>query len=209
VILKNQPRADVLNAMLSANRGFVAQQQGRVWVTSSRPLPPQATMPTIDDGMLAGPLQYRSAQPKKSLVNKVRTQFVAPDRDYTTVDGPILVRADLQALDGEVLEQTISLPFTSDHRRAQRLAKGYLLAARLGRTISTNLNHSGLGLQAGMAVRVSSAIYPIMDGDYLVQTVGYPDDFSNIAVTLVEYDPTINGQWDPTVDEQDFTIITY
>jgi hypothetical protein len=209
VVTMNQGRADVMSGMLSANRGFVVQNQGRVWVTSSRPLATQQGLPTIHDGMWVGQIQYRAASPKKNLVNRVRCTFVAPDREYNTVDGPILTDDALVAVDGELLEATIDLPFTTDHRRAQRLTKGYKIAARLGRTISGPLNLDILGVAAGMVVTVSSVLYPFMNGTYQVQVAGYSDDFSNIPVTLVEYDPTINGQWDAATDEQDFTIIDY
>jgi hypothetical protein len=126
----------------------------------------QEGLPTIHDGMWVGQIQYRAAAPKKSLVNRVRCTFVAPDREYNTVDGPILTDDPLVAADGELLEATINLPFTTDHRRAQRLTKGYLLATRLGRTISGPLNLDILGVAAGMVVTVSSDLYPFMNGTY-------------------------------------------
>ncbi len=210
MITKNQSRLDMLGAMLTANRGFVTQSEGRVWITSAKPRTPVLT---IYDGMLAGGFQYRDAAPKKSLINRVRTRFVAPDRAYQTIDGPIRNNLGYQAADGEVLEQTIELPFTNDHRKAQRLGKAYMDQSRLGKTLSLTLSLAHLakakeeGIEAGSVVRVWSEIFPHINGDYQVQTAGWAEDFSTLQIALAQYDPAVETAWDPATDEQPFVII--
>lgn len=210
MITKNQSRIDMLGAMLTANRGFVTQSEGRVWITSAKPRTPVLS---VHDGMLAGGFQYRDAAPKKSLINRVRTRFVAPDREYQTIDGPIRNDDAYLAADGEVLEQTIELPFTNDHRKAQRLGKAYMDQSRLGKTLSLTLTLDHLakakeeGIEAGSVIRVWSEIFPQINGLYQVQTAGWAEDFSTLQVALAQYDPAVETSWNPETDEQPFVII--
>lgn len=204
VILKNQARDQVMQGMLTANRGFIAQSRGMVWPTSSKPQDP---VKTIHDGALVGGFNFRASAPKAALNNKVRVRFVAPDREFNLADGPILARSDYETSDGELLEQTLQLSFTSTHQRAQRLAKAFMENARLGRSLTCSIRlRDGMGLEAGNCVRVDSNLYPQMNGLYQVSQAGFSDETSTVALSLIEYDPTINGRWDADEDEQDFVI---
>lgn len=136
VVTLNQPPSDVISAMISANRGFILQSAGRVWVSSSLPRSPIAT---IHDGLLTGPVEYRAGKPKRDLINHVKVRFVASDREYQVADGPVLARDDLKAADGELLDGTLALSFTMDARRAKRLQKAFLDTARLGRQMSIDV----------------------------------------------------------------------
>lgn len=78
--------------------------------------------------------------------------------------------------------------------------------SRLGRTLSGSVGLEFLGIKAGDVLYVESAIYPAIDGTYMVADFGFADDFSALALTLAEYDPDINADWDPDADEQDFTL---
>lgn len=204
VILKSQPRDQVMQGMLTANRGFIAQSRGQVWPTSSRP---SAPVMTIHEGVMVGGFQFRASAPKAALVNKVRSRFIAPDREFNLSDGPLRIRTDYETADGETLEQTLQLSFTSTHQRAQRLAKAFLEQSRIGRTLTCTIRLSaGLGLEAGDCVRVASNYYSQMNGLYQVAQAGFAEDSSVIALSLTEYDPGISGRWDPQEDEQPFVI---
>lgn len=204
VITKDQERETVMQSMLTANRGFVAQSRGRAWVTSSKPEP---IVLTVHDGMMVGGFEFRDAMPKKDTLNHIRTRFVAPDREYTTADGPIRIDATAETADGEILEGTIQLPFTLTHQRAQRIAKASMQESRMGRTVTCGLRISeAMGIEAGQAVRVWSDLYPMINGIYRVNTAGFSDDTSVITVSLIEYDPTIDAQWNAQTDELPFVI---
>ncbi len=203
LVTLDQEPLPVMQAMLTANRGFIANNQGRVWVTSSPPLDP---IMTIDDSMLHGGFEYRASIPKKQLVNKVRTRFTSADREYNLADGPVIVRSDLVALDGEALEATIALPFTEGATRAQRIADLMLENARLGRSLSAILPLRAIGLNPGKIVQVDSTIYPMMNGTYQIQTIGYNEDYSARPVVLTEYNKALAGEWNPTTDELPFEL---
>lgn len=207
VITLNQSPANVLQGMLSANRGFVLQSAGKCWTSSSLPRSPVAT---IHDGILTGAVEYRASKPKRDVVNRVKTEFVASDRQYQTTVGPVLSRADLQALDGEILDASLSLPFTMDARRAQRLAKAFLETGRLGAQITCRCDIRLLADCAdelvGNSVNFASALFAQANGIYFVTEWSFTDSFSSIELSLIEYDPTIETDYTAAADEQPFVL---
>lgn len=207
VVTLNQSPSEVLQGMLRGNRGFVLQSAGKSWVSSSLP---RAAVATIHDGLLTGPVDYRAAKPKRDLVNRVKTEFVANDREYQTTVGPVLTRTDLQALDGEILDASLSLPFTMDARRAQRLAKAFMGTNRLGAQITCRCDVRLLADAAdelvGNAVNFSSVLFAQANGQYLVTEWSFVDSYSSIEVSLVEYDPTVETDYTAAADEQSFVL---
>jgi hypothetical protein len=196
-----------MTALLSANRGLLLQAGGKVWVTSSKPRTPIAT---IHDKVLAGGIEYRDSKPKRDLINKLQCRFVASEQDYQQVDGPILVRSDLVTADGEVLQSTLDLPFTLDHRRAQRLQKAFLETARLGKTITCRVDVTWLAdlddEPVGNAITFNSELFDIANGTYLCTSSGFSEDFTEIELALTEYDRAIETDWIFATDEQEFTV---
>ena len=210
VVTLNQTPATVLAGMIAANRGFVLESAGRVWVSSSAPRTPIAT---IHDGLLTGPVEYRAAKPKRDMANRVKVRFVAADREYQEVDGPVLARSDLKALDGELLDTTLDLPFTMDVGnvgRVQRLQKAFLDNSRLGRQISATCDVAWLADceddPIGNSVVFDSVLFAQANGIYFVANWGFSDNFSSIVLSLTEYDPSIETRYVAATDEKPFTL---
>ncbi|MGJ5203646.1 hypothetical protein [Bradyrhizobium sp. HKCCYLR20261] len=207
VITLNQSPATVLSSMISANRGFVLSSAGRVWPSSSYPRDPVAT---VYDGILTGGVDYRAAKPKRDLVNRLKVRFVAADREYQQVDGPVLVRSDLRTADGELLDATLDLPFTMDHRRAQRLQKAFLGNARLGRQLTVTCDVVLLADCSddpiGNPIRFDSVLFAKANGIYLCLDWSFTDNFSSVMLSLVEYDPSIETDYTAATDEQPFVL---
>lgn len=198
---------EVLQKMLTANRAMVLEAGGKVWIESARPKDP---LFTIHDKILTGGFKYQSARQKTDLINKLQVRFVAPDIEYEVVDGPTLDRTDLQATDGGVLPSSLSLEYTQDHRRAQRLQKAFLDSSRLGKTITCAVDIAAVGVALddliGSVATVSSDMFEIANGDYRVTSVGFSDDLASVALALTQYDGTIETDWDSATDEQDFEL---
>lgn len=210
VVTLRQSPATVMTGMISANRGLILQNAGRVWPSSSFP---RAPIVTIHDGLLTGPVEYRASKPKADLVNRVKLRFVAADREYQEVDGPVLSRADLIASDGELLEATLDLPFTMDTGgvpRAQRLQKAFLDNARLGRQLSVTCDIALLADCAddlvGSAVVFDSGLFSQANGTYLCLDWSFADNFASVLLTLVEYGATIETDFVAATDEQAFEL---
>lgn len=208
VITLNQRPYEVLQDLMTANRALLLETGGYYWIESSRPKTPIAT---IHDRILASGIKYTAARQKSELVNKCQVRFVSPDQEYQLVDGPILDRTDFQALDQEPLPATLALKYTTDHRRAQRLQKAFLLSSRLGRSISCSVDVKLMAVAddelIGSVLTVDSQLFSQMNGTYMVTGVGFADDCSTLSLALVEYDETIERDWNPETDEQPFTLV--
>lgn len=206
VVTLDQKPSEVMNALLSANRGYVVQSGGMYWVTSSKPRTPVCS---IYDAILSGSIQVQGAKPKANLINKLQTRFVAQEQNYQTVDLPILERADYEAEDEETLTGTLNLPFTLDYRRAERLQSQFLDTARLGKTVTVTVDISLLAdLDDDVIcneVTVASDLFPVANGSYLCTAMAFADNCTTLALTLSEYDSSIETVWKPT-DEVPFTL---
>jgi len=194
----------IAEQLMTANRGFVATDQGRMWVTSSPPLDPIATLKDED---CRGGLVYVETQKRDAILNTVRTRFVAPDREYNIADGPVRDDSALLASDGEVLDVTLGLFFTTTHQRAQRIAELQLRQSRLQKRITTALpTRRAMGMRPGQVVNFESTLVPRASGIYRIEAIGYSDDYTTRPVTLTQYDSTLAGLWTPT-DEKPFVLV--
>ncbi len=208
VITSGQEPYTVLQSMLTANRGMVIRSAGDMWIQTG----PQEPILTITDDLLAGDVQFTRSQPKKDLLNRVRCRFIDPRQDWQTVDGPVIDRPDYRQDDKELLEGSCEFAFTADHRRAQRLAKCFMADSRLGRklvlvtTLQALARAKGGELDPGRVVRVQLGMMPRANGIYRIMEVGLTEGFGSLAITLAEYDASIEKDWHPETDEQDFEL---
>lgn len=158
VVDTSQQPAEVIRSMLTANRGRVVMTGGLMRIVSGGALPDPVM--TIHDGIITGAVEIRSGTARSNLVNRVKTEFIAQDREWQTANGPVYDRPDLQEDDGAIYEQSIILPFTEGHQRAQRLAKAFLLDARYGRFLTAACSLQCILLEAGDIVRVELSWLP-------------------------------------------------
>lgn len=205
LITLDQSPADVMTGMLSANRGFMVQAGGMVWPTSSRPLTPVLT---ITDDLLFGGVDYSAGKERRDLINSLKSRFIAKEEAYALIDGPELDRPDLVALDGEPLPGVLTLPFTIDHRRVQRLQNLFFLSARLERSGSISIDVRALAEATdelvGSAVRIESKLFPQANGIYHCDELSFGQGFSSIQLALTEYDASIENSYNAAAQEQDF-----
>lgn len=201
----NQPPSDVMGDLLTANRGTYVQEGGKVWPESSAP---KARVLTITDDMLVGGLQYQPFKNRRELVNIVEPRFVAEEISYETVAGPEWRDEALIAAHGEPHRASLSLPFTLDHRRCQRLTKLFGLTAQqeasLGVQVDLVALADAMGPLTGGVVTVQSNLFPQANGDYEVRTMGFTEGFSAIELACVAYDGAIESSYDPALDEKPF-----
>lgn len=201
----NQGPDQVLKSLMSSNRSKLIDRGGKLWIDSAKPKTPVAT---IHDGILVGGFEYSAARPKRDMINRMKTRFVANDREYEVVDGPVYQDADMLAEDGEYLDGTIDLPFTDDHRIAQRLAKINVAESRLGKSLPCRCDISLLAMCSdeliGNPITFNSNLFPQANGTYLVTKMTLSD--AVIDLDLAEYDPSIETDWNPAADEQEFTL---
>lgn len=204
VVDTSQQPAEVLRSMLTANRGRIVMTGGRMRIVSGGAQPDPVM--TVHDGLITGAVEIRSGTARSNLVNRVKTEFIAPDREWQTANGPVYDRPDLQEDDGAIYEQSIILPFTEGHQRAQRLAKAFLLDARYGRFLTAQCSLEAILLEAGDVVRVELTWLPSASGLYTVEKAELSEGFGGVALSLSEYSDDIENGWLPDEDEQPFEI---
>ncbi|MCW1839434.1 phage tail protein [Prosthecomicrobium hirschii] len=191
-----------LRDMLSACRGRVVFRDGLYGLVCDDGRQPGLTIP---DSWWIGGVDYQAEAPRSRTINTIKASFVAPDRDYQTVLGPVLQRADWVEQDGAVYEQSLDYGSVEGSSRVQRLMKAALNDARKGRIVSGEIGLDWLRLAAGEVVRIESANLPRLNGIYEVAKVDAGADLQSATVTLAEYDPDACA-WDPLVDERPFTV---
>ena len=202
VITKGDSFDSVITSMLTANRGELVIENNKVVIYSGVRAEPEMT---ITDDDIMDSFEYRSSSPKKQMVNTLRAEFIAPDREYQTENMPVYKNQDYIDLDGEVLDTTLSLPFTEGASRAQRITKAFIEDSRLGKTVTTTVGHRFIPLRAGQVVRVAMKNFTNANGLYKVNQAGISNDLASVSLTLTEYDDTIYD-WDYTVDEKPFEL---
>jgi hypothetical protein len=203
VVTAGQPAVQVLSTMLTANRGFIARNKGQVTVISSQP---RAPVLTITDDMIQGGFDFRRNTPKREGVNVMRSRFIDPRQEWQVVDGPVIEDEDYIEEDGDTYEGVAHLPWTSDHRRAQRLQWCGLQDTRRGRAQSLSVDLRAVGLEAGDVVRRYSEVLPRCNGLYRVQEVRFNYVEKTYELRLAEYDSTVDTGYIAADNEQDFEL---
>jgi hypothetical protein len=219
VITSDQQAVDVFDGLLTASRSVMVQgNDGTCWPGHDKPKTPVFT---ITDDMLLGAVSYRAFKGRHDLANETTMRFVAPGEAYQVADGPPLIRADLIAADGAPLSMNVNLPFTPSSSMAQRIAKADLLEVRVeaspdgtivtqgGASWSGALDLRALGLREDDCVQIASNVCPFWNGLYVVDSWKLAFNLSGtsgVGVSLIGYDPTVADNWDPTVDDQLFSL---
>lgn len=193
---------DAIRAMMTANFGTLTWEGGKYGYIAAGYREPVGT---ISESMLAGPVDIQSNRPRGDLVNKIRTEFVAPERDYQLANGPIYKNDAYISADGQVLEDTLKLSFTEGAPRVQRMGKIFMERTRLGKVLRFPVNIEGVQYTAGDVVRVYFENLTQANGIYEIDGIS----IDLISMTF-EYQMTEHSAapyaWDASTEEQDFEI---
>jgi hypothetical protein len=193
---------DVIENMKLAYEGHLILDRGKVYPVVRKPVEPAAT---LHMGMLTGGIEFTSEQRKRELINIIKTQFIAPDREYQEVVGPVIRREDFIAEDGTPRERQVRGAFVEDHRRIQRKGSTELNVSRLGKTLSAGVTIEALSWVPGRVYRVHlTGALAKANGLYTLASKAWDDRIRGYRVSLIEYDPAATA-FDP-LDEQDFEL---
>lgn len=123
----------VLGRMLSAADGRAIDSAGtwRMYTAAYR-----APVYAIDESDLAGAIGVQTKPPRKDRFNGVRGTYVDPHKFHQETDFPPVAGAAYVTQDGEPLWLDVTLSFTNDSYRAQRIARVLLERARQAITVS-------------------------------------------------------------------------
>lgn len=152
VITTDATRRDILSRLLTAGAGVLVYVQGRYRLYGGAYTTPTDTL-TISD--LAGPVRLTSRPPRASQFNAVKGTFVDPKRFWQAAEFPAVTSPIHEAEDGERRWRELELPFTTDARRAQRLARMELLRGREALTIEAPVQYRALRYAAWQMLSVT------------------------------------------------------
>lgn len=200
VDLATEP-SEIVQNMLTANLGKLIWREGVYSIVSGVPRDP---VWTFNDDSARGDMSVRQHRDRKSLVNVVRTVFVAPDREYQTANGPVLRNTSYITADGGEQELTITLPFTASHQRAQRIGKATMELSRLGKQISRRESIDAMRLNAADIANVEVGFLPALGGTFEINFCKLDHEKFEVEIEATEYDPAIYD-WAAS-EEQAFTI---
>lgn len=202
VILSIDDPLETCKALLTACDGLLINHKGKYYV-----LPGDRREPigTIHQDMIAGAFEFQSESPDRNLINTVKTEFIAPDREYNTVVGPVIQYSDLIAQDGRVLETTLSLPFTEGDARAQRLGNRKLLETRQAKSLSGLFTIEARKYKAGDVVRVEFRDFPEVNGLYQIRKTARDASLSTVQIDMVAWSND-RFEWFAPSDQKDFEL---
>jgi len=195
---------DVIENMKIAMGGHLVLDRAKIYpVVRGRRTPAG----TLHMNMLLGGVEYASEPRDRELINIIKSSFVAPDREYQEVSGPVLRRADLIALDGKPREASVRGAFVEGHRRIQRIASAMLNQARIGRTLTAGATLEAMNWAPGEVYRVhlTGDALSRCNGLYELARKDWDDRMRGYRLTLIGYSDTVTD-FDPLVDEQDFVL---
>ena len=201
VVDTNAPPGENLQNLLTSNLGKMIWSNGFYKLLSGVP---RSAVWTLNDDSARGDMEARTAREHGSLINIIRTVFVSSDREYQTVNGPVLTNAAYVALDGEEHEISITLPFTSSQTTAQRIAKATMEKARLGRHITRRESIEAVRLEAADLVNIEVPHLPILGGLFELNSFKLDHENFEIEIDAEEYASNVFA-W-TVADEQPFTI---
>jgi len=121
----NRDKFSNVQTMLTAMAGRIMWLGGEIHIFAASER--TATHLLDEDVILSA--QYDPMPPADSRFNEVRGTFISPAENFEPQDFPPLIDAAEQLLEGE-RAQSLNLPYTQDHRIAQRLSKIMLYNSR-------------------------------------------------------------------------------
>jgi hypothetical protein len=181
-----KPATNIEN-MLSSMAGRVVYSGGQFHLYAGIYQNPSVS---IDESMFVGEVALQTAQSRRSLYNGVKGVFSSEDDNYILTEYPAQISSEYQTEDGEAVYLDMTLPFTTNQVRAQRLAKLALLKSRQQRTISVPVNMVGLKIKAGDTIQVSSEKLGLTNALYEVVDYELNQDMS-VNLVCIETDPSV------------------
>lgn len=132
-IARIRPHEDIISRMLTSCAGTLMWAEGKWHIHAGAHT---ASVQTITEDDLAGPVRVTSRLARSELVNRVKGTYASPGNKHLPTDYPALKNSTYVTEDGEVFVLDHDLPFTNSSPTAQRLAKIELEAARQQITVA-------------------------------------------------------------------------
>lgn len=199
VVQSVEDASTVIGDLLSASSAKMIIDAGKIYPVPMHRKQPQGTLHL---GMVKGGFQFNAAKPFSQLKNTSTVEFFDTERELKMVTGPVLKNAGQVTADGGERAQSVRLPFTERHERAQFINKRSLALSRLGRTLSVPVTIEALSWTAGKVYEVwLGDRYSFLNGQYELVNKTWDEELAGYRLELVEYADSVND-WNPANDEQ-------
>lgn len=189
----------VADSFVMAMAGEFSPRSGYIGVFAGGP---RTAVVTLNDDDLAGPIRLATTKSIRETVNEMSALYREPADDYEMIASPAYTNSTWETEDGENLPREIRLPFTDDHRRAQRISKMIAAREREPRRIEAVWKQKALQVREGDAFTWSSASYPSsVTGKYICESRGINAD-GTVSI-IARSETTANYGWDEDTEERD------
>ena len=138
--------------ILTSMMGSLHWSDGKFYMLAQKYVTPVAD--AIDEDVIVAPIKVSTKRSRSSLYNSVKGKFVSTENNYVVADYPTQSVAQYVTDDGEELALDLTLPMTTENKRAQRIAYLTMKKSRLQMSINMQLNLSGLKYKVGDNVKV-------------------------------------------------------
>ncbi|MFM1991285.1 MAG: hypothetical protein RJA99_4242 [Pseudomonadota bacterium] len=192
---------EVLQDMALAGGGTITWSAGKFVVLAGAYRTPVSI--TLSDADLAGGYQYQGEISREDRFNTVLGIFrdaravggvaLYTRTDYTPYESSAYIAED----NGERIERRIDLPYVTDYRAANRIAKQIMRRARQGARITAAWKLKALPLQVGNVVTVTLARMGLSAKPF--EVVSWRHQFpGSVELVLQETDATCYDDWSYT-----------
>lgn len=199
VVIGSEANDSVLSSMALQNRALIRRSFGKYTIRADSTRDP---VMTIHQGLIVGALSFQNEPDTRAAINRVVAQFAPADKFNQSAE-TVYEDAALIAIDGQTLEQRLSLRFCDSSAAAQRLGYAQVTENRVGRTLTGSFDISvliapgkpnGQLLEAGDVSRIWFAVYQAMNGLYTDTSIEIAQDFT-VTLSLAGYDPAVIDGW--------------
>ena len=192
---------DNIEQMLGAMVGRLLYVGGKFEIHAGKYVAPTIT---IDESMVVGEISVQTKQSRRNAYNAVKGVFLSEDDNYVLADYPAQISSSYATSDGEPLYLDMTLPFTTNHFRAQRIAKLALLRSRQQEAITIPCNLSALKFKIGDNIFVTNS--RLGYSSKIFEVVGYSLDLIQGGSIVVNVDAveTASSIWSWDKDEEVF-----
>jgi hypothetical protein len=197
----NQIKGNI-EQILSAMGGRLTYSGGKYFIGAAGYVAPTFEFTEAD---CVSDIQTQTKQSRRGVYNGVKGIFVSQEKNYKVLDYPAQISSSYEAEDGDPIYLDMPLPFVTDNRQAQRLAKIALLKSRQQVVVTMTVNLKGLQVKVGDTIKLTNErlgydekIFEVIDYSLAITAGG---DLA-VNVQLIETAAAIYD-W-ATSDEQDF-----
>jgi hypothetical protein len=201
-------RGDALNAMLTAMAGWV-NPPGDAWKIFAGAYTDPVL--SLSDSDFRGPIKYDTRVSRRNLANAVTGTFTGPENNWQPTDFPPYESATFLSEDGsDYIPTDITLDFTTNHIRCQRLAKIHLEQNRRQNQLVLPCSLAAFPCEPGDVIEVSHSRFGWTNKTFLVTntsleaTQNADQVIIGTNLTCVPIDTDVYA-WDETTDEGAFT----